>query len=134
MNRLFATIAVALLAAGGAGCYSVTYATKSPPNYQSRSVWNHYFLWGLVNHSVVDMRRICPRGVARVQVGHSFANTLVAMLTVGLYSPATTEVWCATGPPPPKPTPARPPPTAPPTPVQPADGYQDEAPSSPGGT
>lgn len=94
------------------GCYHVRYHRQC--NYQGPPIarWNHFFLWGLAGSAEVDVREFCPQGVARVVTQRSAGNIFVSIITLGLYSPAMVEVWCAApgtmqrpAPPPPRPTP-----------------------------
>jgi len=55
------------------------------------------WLWGIVPADTVDMRRECPSGVATVETRQTFLNGLVAALTLGIYTPQSLRVTCATG-------------------------------------
>lgn len=133
-----------LLVATAPGCYRVQYYTEATPNGQERWRWNHFFVWGVAGHGETDIRAECPHGIARAAVKHSFPNMLLSVLTLGIYTPTTTELWCAergseakppsTAPPPtarPRPTGSQPPRTAPgsPPPAGTPPGFEDERPT-----
>jgi len=55
------------------------------------------WLWGIVPADTIDTRRECPSGVATVETRQTFLNGLVAVLTLGIYTPQSLRVTCATG-------------------------------------
>jgi hypothetical protein len=77
-------------------CYNATVTTGRPASGQTVSVpWAHGFLFGLVPPAVVDVSTRCPNGVAQVSTQQSFLNMLANGLTLGLYTPMTITVACA---------------------------------------
>ena len=95
MKRLFAVLAIALLASG---CYHATITTGKAAGGQTISVpWAHGFVYGLVPPSTVETAAQCPNGVAQVETQHSFLNMLAQWLTFGLYTPMQIDVTCAAG-------------------------------------
>lgn len=91
-------MAALVLASGGLGsCYRMQYVTDTPPATSSpnQSEWNHFFIGGLIGDPEVGVDEMCPGGVSRVDVVHSVANIIVAVLTLGIYAPTTVDVWCA---------------------------------------
>ena len=71
---------------GGKSVYSFA------PQYESSQ---HFFLWGLVGESFIDIASICKNRKARqMQTQRAFSNGLVEVLTLGVYSPRTVKIWC----------------------------------------
>src|SRR5688500_8729464 len=91
MKKLAVIVALVV----SSGCANVRYATKAEPAAESTTKWNHFFLWGILPTAEVELYEMCPQGVARVEVKHSFLTMLVSLITIGLYNPTSTEVWCA---------------------------------------
>lgn len=57
--------------------------------------WVSGWLWGLVANDEVDVRQSCPMGVAIVETEQSFGNGLVALVTIGIYTPQHVRITCA---------------------------------------
>ncbi|MGE0354839.1 MAG: Bor family protein [Gemmatimonadales bacterium] len=96
MNRVRSTVLLATLVLAGAGCYHATIQTGAAPSttviYQSfASSW----IYGLVPPKTVETMEQCPSGVATVETQQSFVNGLVAILTLGIYTPMEIKVTCA---------------------------------------
>jgi hypothetical protein len=53
------------------------------------------WLWGLVPAAPVDVRQSCLSGVATVETQQTFMNGLVGVVTLGIYSPQSLRVTCA---------------------------------------
>lgn len=55
-----------------------------------------FFLWGIAGSSDVNLKRVCgEKKVDQMQTQFSPGDTIVTLLTIGLYSPKTARVWCA---------------------------------------
>jgi len=81
------------------GCSTVTMRDKgqakldSDPSYQSSEP---FFLWGLVGTSKVDVNEVCQgREAVQLQAQTTFVDGLLRVLTIGIYSPRSARVWCA---------------------------------------
>ncbi len=61
----------------------------------NETTWNHFFIGGLIGDPEVDVGDACPGGLSRIEVTHTAVNVIVAIITLGIYSPTTVEVWCA---------------------------------------
>ena len=96
-SRVISLLAASLLAALSLGaCYSMHYIDiDKRPAADSSSHWNHFGLGGLLGDPEVRLYEHCPDGVARVEVWHSPANVIVSIIALGLYTPSTTDIWCA---------------------------------------
>lgn len=98
VNKATALGAVVLAAAAlGTGCYRNTYTTGLPQGGGTYVQKAPFFLWGLVGQKDVDMRRVCPNGVAWFQNRATFVDGLLNLVTFGIYSPLTIEVRCSSG-------------------------------------
>jgi hypothetical protein len=51
----------------------------------------------LVPATPIDVTQQCARGVATVETQRSFPNGLVGLLTLGIYTPVSVRVVCASG-------------------------------------
>jgi Bor protein len=78
------------------GCFHTIVTTGLPagPDIITRP-WASSFLFGLVPPDIVNGAATCPAGVARVESSHSFANWLVSVGTIGVYTPMTLTFRCA---------------------------------------
>lgn len=57
--------------------------------------WAAGWIFGLVPPKTVETAAQCPHDVAKVMTQLSFANQLVGLLTLGIYTPMTIHVTCA---------------------------------------
>jgi hypothetical protein len=57
--------------------------------------WQKNLVWGIVSGPNIELAEACPQGVARVDESFTFANGMATLLTVGLYTPYTIEIFCA---------------------------------------
>lgn len=78
------------------GCYHAVIDTGLAPSPVTiDQQWASGFIYGLVPPNPVGTMQKCPHGVAKVETQHSFLNSLVAGITVGIYTPMTITVTCA---------------------------------------
>jgi len=87
---------LALVAFLGTGCFHQIVQTgqAAGPTVIDKQ-WVPGWLWGLVANDDVDVRRECPMGVATVETEQSFVNGLVAVVTIGIYTPQHVRITCA---------------------------------------
>jgi hypothetical protein len=96
--RLLRLTALALAAAASTGCYHAVVETGRPAGGTIVSrPWTPTFLWGLVAAPEINVASECPRGIARVDTQMSFVNGLATLVTLGIYTPRTVTVTCASG-------------------------------------
>jgi len=96
--RRIASIAAVSAFALTAGCYHAVVDTGRPASGQTvEKKWAASYVGGLVPPSVVSTASQCSNGVSKVETQHSVANQLVGMLTLGIYTPMTVSVSCASG-------------------------------------
>lgn len=78
------------------GCYHATIETGLTPTATTiEKPWASGWIYGLVPPSTVETAAKCPNGAARVETQLSFANQLVNVLTLGIYTPMEIKVTCA---------------------------------------
>ncbi|MGZ8379365.1 MAG: Bor family protein [Gemmatirosa sp.] len=91
-------VALALAAIASTGCYHAVVETGRPAGGTIVSrPWTPTFIWGLVAAPEINVASECPRGIARVDTQMSFVNGLAALVTLGIYTPRTVTVTCASG-------------------------------------
>jgi hypothetical protein len=56
--------------------------------------WVNTFIFGLVAAPEIDVRQQCPGGVATIETEQSLVNGLVALVTIGIYTPQHVRVTC----------------------------------------
>jgi len=55
-----------------------------------------FFIGGLVGGSEIELREVCGDGnVEQMQTQFTFVDSILTIVTVGIYSPKTARVWCA---------------------------------------
>lgn len=80
------------------GCASVNVRTDNlaesqvPPSYEKTfSFW----WWGLEGEHEVNVREVClGKGVEQLQTISSFKDSVISLLTLGIYVKRTARVWC----------------------------------------
>ena len=90
--------AALLLLMCNTACYHLTYTTGKPRSGDSQTGTTHFFLWGLAGHSNVDLSAKCPYGVSKLRAWQSFGDGALRVITFGIYTPRSYEVWCAAPP------------------------------------
>jgi hypothetical protein len=76
-------------------CAKVTYVNpKLPATGTEFQQTGHFFLFGLVGTAEIPAYQACPHGVARVQSKVAFADLLLHIVTVNIYTPRTYVVRC----------------------------------------
>ena len=90
-------IAVAMLGLLLGGCFSVHYETNAPGNGGTKRVHENFFFWGLTPTQVVDMKAVCPNGVAQWHSEATFGDGCLSLITLGIYSPRTVFFECSSG-------------------------------------
>lgn len=92
--RTFAPLVAAMAAAACARITVTSNATPAPTVVEKPQ--QHSFVAGLVPPTEVNVRDECPNGVATVETVHSPANVLATLVTLGIWSPISVKVTCAT--------------------------------------
>jgi hypothetical protein len=90
------TIAALLLLS--AGCYHASVETgMKAGNDKIEKEWASGFAWGLVGPDPIEAQSKCTSGVSKVETEHSFLNSLVQVVTLGIYTPMHLTVTCGSG-------------------------------------
>jgi hypothetical protein len=81
-----------------AGCFHQVVDTGLPRSTTTvKKSFHPTFLFGLVAGSPIDVRQQCPSGIAVASTRQSFANGVVGMLTLGIFTPHEVSITCASG-------------------------------------
>lgn len=95
-SRLSGIGAAAALLLCTTGCQTVHYTTNRPAGGAHVEQNAPFFLWGLVGEKVVNMNEVCPNGgPARWHNQETFLDGFLATITLGIYSPRTIVIECA---------------------------------------
>lgn len=79
---------------------SITSAQAQDSTFMSARVtaakqWATTFVYGVVPAAVAQAAAQCQDGLAKVRRGQTPANTLVSIVTIGMFNPITILVTCA---------------------------------------
>ena len=95
IRRMLAIVTLCLTLAG---CTKVNVVPDGQSVLESDPTWQerqHFFLFGLIGESHVDVRSICgDREVVQMQSRFVALDGLIGLLTASLYAPRTARVWC----------------------------------------
>jgi hypothetical protein len=90
------SIVLAAACVSQAGCYHQVFNTGlSPAESGVTKAWHPSYVFGLVAGAPIDVRTVCPSGVAIASTRMTFANGLVGGLTLGIFTPHEVKVVCA---------------------------------------
>jgi hypothetical protein len=78
-----------------AGLLSVMLITTHATAQNSAKEWASTFIYGVVPSAVASAASQCRDGLAKVRRGQTPANTLVSLVTLGMFNPITILVTCA---------------------------------------
>jgi hypothetical protein len=97
----FGSIWVSVWVLAVSACSTVTVnpdgraKVTSEPSYQDSK---SFYFWGLVGEHHVDVQRICNgKEPVQMQSQQTFKDGLLGVVTLGIYSPHSTKVWCSRG-------------------------------------
>ncbi|HMA96016.1 MAG TPA: hypothetical protein VKP30_25190 [Polyangiaceae bacterium] len=88
---------LALLALSG--CFRTSIRSGKAPGlaptaWEER--WNHGLFWGQIDsHGPAVANQICPAGWAEIDTSLDPMQTVIAVATLGIYTPTTVSVVCA---------------------------------------
>lgn len=95
MARIFSSASLMLVFLAVTGCntmrFEVGETAEVEPSHVERKA---FFLWGLTPTRRVDLRAHCPAGVAAIREETNVADGLLSLITIGIYSPRTSEYYC----------------------------------------
>jgi hypothetical protein len=93
-SRLSLVVSAVLLSA----CFhQIVQTGRTPGATVVERPWTATWLWGLVPAEEISVVAQCPNGVATIETQQSFANGLVGLVTLGIYTPQEVRVTCASG-------------------------------------
>ncbi len=56
---------------------------------------HHHIIYGLAKLSdEISLDAVCPTGVHRIESEHTVVDPLLAIVTAGIYTPTTVQIWC----------------------------------------
>ena len=58
---------------------------------------NSFFFWGLSPDFTIDVSQYCPAGVAAVREQTTFLDTLLGVVTLGIWQPRSSWYYCLPG-------------------------------------
>jgi hypothetical protein len=88
----------ALLLTSTTACFrQVVQTGRAPSQTVVQQNWVSTWIFGLVPATPIDARAQCPSGIATVETQTSFANGLLGILTIGIWTPQTATITCAAG-------------------------------------
>ena len=59
---------------------------------------NHFIFWGLWQNKKIDLVEEClGENPIRIKEKYSFINIISSLITMGIYNPRTSEIWCEKG-------------------------------------
>lgn len=77
-------------------CFHATVRTGATPgDAEINQPWATSLVYGLVPPPDVKTAEDCPNGIAVVETQRTFLNSLVGILTLGIYTPMAIKVTCA---------------------------------------
>ncbi len=80
------------------GCFHQVVNTGRPAGATKvEKPWTSTWIFGLVEAPPIDVRQQCSGGVAIIESKMTFVNGLASMLTLGIWTPLTVSVTCASG-------------------------------------
>ena len=99
MKKPYLWLALAGLLAAPA-CYTHLYTTDpaAATGAEVYKKWHHHYLFGLISKDeALDLKELCPSGALQVEDKHTFVNSLLGGLTLGIWHPTTVTIRCADG-------------------------------------
>lgn len=77
-------------------CSTVTIrnSDKMPPVRPSDISSNKFFVAGIGQESIVDPNEVCDGRGYTVKTYYSVSDGVLAVITFGIYTPSTTEIYC----------------------------------------
>ena len=89
-------VCIAAAAIGLSACFHQVVQTGLPAgttvvDKEFVATW----LWGIIPAADLDVRQQCPGGVATIETEQSFMNSLVGLITLGIYTPQHVRVTCS---------------------------------------
>lgn len=74
----------------------MSITTTAHAQLSAAKQWATTFVYGVVPETVAEAAARCENGLAKVRRGQTPANTLVSIISLGMFNPITILVTCAT--------------------------------------
>jgi len=101
MPRMLLTCALTLSIAGcfktSVSVVPTTGPVEATPHYEVVDSWVGTWLGGIIPAKRIDGAEACPYGVLLVETWQSPGNLFVSSITLGIFTPVSVRVTCATG-------------------------------------
>ena len=69
-----------------------TIIYSNPPDYEKS---HNFFLFGIMKKSFINVKAICKnKPVKQIQAQKTFLDSILSIVTLGIYTPKTISVWC----------------------------------------
>ena len=96
MKKFLICTAIALaLSSCGTQRFDVEGHRVIEPSYKDTS---HFVFWGIGQEKTYNPNEICgSRGISAVDADATFADGLLTVLTLGIYSPKSYSIYCKKG-------------------------------------
>jgi len=93
---LLATLVVSTAACHGMR-FQVSHSAATAPVEDRKT----FLFWSLYPTQVVQVNQICPDGVSQIVEETRFSDVMLALVTLGIYTPRTSWYYCRIPPAPP---------------------------------
>ncbi len=92
MKKIFAIVLFLLLSA----CSTVTvlHTEKMPPIKPTAKGSNSFFVAGIGQEQVIDVKEVCGDRGYKFKSYYSFIDGVLAVITFGIYTPNSYEIYC----------------------------------------
>ena len=91
-------LALALSLCGVGACHGIRFEvshTAAEPPIEDRKT---FLFWTLYPTQVIDVQTICPHGVTQIVEETRFTDVMLALVTLGIYTPRTSWYYCRVAP------------------------------------
>lgn len=99
MRKLGLGVLAAVLLCGSAGCVRTTIRSGLAPGYAPtgwEARWHHGFVFGFDElPGPVPVDALCPEGWSQIDSSIDPVQSVLAIMTLGIYTPTTVSVVCA---------------------------------------
>jgi Bor protein len=92
--RLGRAVVAAGFVVAVAGCHTMRFELVNEPAAHVVAEHKSYFLWGLAPTVDVNVLDKCPNGAAAIWERTTFADGLMSLPTLGIWSPRSTKYYC----------------------------------------
>ncbi len=91
-------LSIVLLLLSFSACTTVTLRKDGGAKLETEPTYEKtqdFFFWGLMGKRHVYIDRVCNgKDAEQLQTQQTFTNSLLGLITIGIYAPRTAKVWC----------------------------------------